>query len=167
MSPSRITLTRAQLIAAEVFGYSFHNYEQHLGIGNLRYEQLMPKSVMVLEQAVRESWPLAKVAAELEASEQSAADLLDAYRRATAVIDAENPAESFRNAVRFAVQNAVSEGLSSEAAIEKLVTEICYRAADLGYLLDMRGERLSRYSRHLRKEPDVEYYEGYFDEDDV
>jgi hypothetical protein len=27
---------------------------------------------MVLEQAVRESWPLAKVAAELEASEESA-----------------------------------------------------------------------------------------------
>jgi hypothetical protein len=61
----------------------------------------------------------------------------------------------------------VSEGLSSEAEIEKLVTQICYRAADLAYLLDMRGERLSRYSRHLRKEPGVEYYEGYFDEDDA
>lgn len=69
MSPARMTLTRAQLIAAEVFGYSFHHYEDHLGIGNLRYEQLMPESAMVLEQAVRESWPLAKVAAELKASE--------------------------------------------------------------------------------------------------
>jgi len=47
-----------------------------------------------------------------------------------------------------------------------LVTQICYRAADLAYLLKMRGEALSRYSRHLRKEPGVEYYEGYFDEED-
>jgi hypothetical protein len=30
MSPARMTLTRAQLIAAEVFGCSFHNYEDHL-----------------------------------------------------------------------------------------------------------------------------------------
>jgi len=167
MSPSRMTLTRAQLLAAELFGYSFHNYQDHLGIGNLRYEQLMPESAMVLEQAVHENWPPAKVAAELEASEESAEELLNAYRRAVAVIDAENPAESFRNAVRFAVQNAVSEGLSCEAEIEQLVTQICYRAADLAYLLDVRGERLSRYSRHLRKEPDVEYHEGYFDEDDA
>src|SRR5256885_14335710 len=124
MSPARRTLTRAQLIAAEVFGYSFRNYEDHLGIGNLRYEQLMPESAMVLEQAVREGWPLAKVAAKLEASKESAEELLNAYRRAITVIDAENPAEAFRNAVRFAVQKAVSEGLSSEAAIEELVTQM-------------------------------------------
>ena len=165
MSPARITLTRAQLIAAEVFGYSFDNYEDHLGIGNPRYERLMPESAMVLEQAVSESWPIVRVAARLNASEQSAGELLAAYRRAIAVIDAENPAESFRNAVRFSVQDAVSGQLSSEAAIEKLVTQICYRAADLAYLLDTRGERLSRYSRHLRKEPDVDYHEGYFDDD--
>ena len=164
MSPARMRLSRVQLIAAEVFGYSFHNYEDHLGIDNQRFDQLMPESAVVLEQAVRERWPLAKLAAELKASEQSAEELLNAYGRAIAVIDAENPAESFRTAVRFAVQNAMSEG-SSEAAIEKLVTQICYRAADLAYLLDMRGEGLSRYSRHLRKEAGVEYYEGYFDED--
>jgi hypothetical protein len=67
--------------------------------------------------------------------------------------------------VRSVVRDAMAQGLSSEEEIEDLVRQICYRAADLGYLLDSYGERLSRYSRHLRKEPNVEYYDGYFDED--
>ena len=54
-------------------------------------------------------------------------------------------------------------GLSTNAAIEKLVIQICYRAADLAYLLSQRGERLSRYSRYLRREPD----EGYLDENEA
>ena len=32
------------------------------------------------------------------------------------------------------------------------------------YVLHTRAETLSRYSRHLRKEAEVEYPEGYFDE---
>jgi hypothetical protein len=167
MAQAKTTMTRTQLLAAEIFGYSFANYQDHLGIGHARYEKLMPESAIVLERAVRETWPAAKAAAELETSEENAQNLLDAYQRAIAIIDAENPAESFRNAVRFVVRDAFAEGLSSEAAIEKLVLQICYRAADLAYLLDLRGESLSRYSRHLRRDPSVEYYEGYFDEDDA
>jgi hypothetical protein len=48
--------------------------------------------------------------------------------------------------------------------VEDLVVQICYRAADLAVLLDMEGKPLSRYSRHLRREPDVEYDDGDFDE---
>jgi hypothetical protein len=165
MSPSEKRLTRAQLLAAEIFGYSFQNYEDHLGIGHVRYERMMPDEAVLLERAVREQWPLAKVATALETSEENAEHLLNRYHRAIAVIDAENPAESFRNAVRFVIQDAVSDGLSDEAAIEKLVTQICYRASDLGYLLKLRGEYLSRYSERLRKEPGVEYV-GPLDEDD-
>lgn len=36
-------------------------------------------------------------------------------------------------------------------------------AADLAFLLEQAGKTLSQYSRHLRREPGVEYYEGYFD----
>lgn len=165
MSSTKRTMTRKQLLAAEVFGYSFANYQDHLGIGNERFERLMPAAAMVLEQATRDSWPLPRVAAELDTDEENAQDLLDAYRRAIVVIDAPNAAEAFRNAVRFTIRNGTAEGLSTEEAIEKLVTQICYRTADLAYLLDREGKRLSRYSRHLRREPDVEYYEGYFDEE--
>jgi hypothetical protein len=158
-------MTRKHLIAAAVYNYSYQNYEDHLGIGNQRFERLMPESATVLAQAVQENWPRAKAAAALDTSEESAEILLGNYRRAMTIIDAENPAESFRTAIRLVVQDAVADGLSSEADIERLVIQICYRAADLAYLLKMRGESLARYSRHLRKEPDVEYYEGYFDED--
>jgi hypothetical protein len=133
MTPAKPILTREQLLAAEIFGYSFANYRDHLGIGNDRYERQMPASVTVLEGAARESWLPSKVAARLETDEENARDLLDGYHRATAVIDAENPAEGFRNAVRFAIRDAVAGGLSTEPAIEKLVTQICFRTADLAF----------------------------------
>jgi catechol 2,3-dioxygenase-like lactoylglutathione lyase family enzyme len=158
-------VTREQLIAAEIFGYSFDNYADHLEIGHVRYEEMMPKTVRTLERAATEGWPSSKVAALLEIDIEDANELIAAFDQARQVVDAENPAEMFRNAVRFSIQNAVEEGVADSESIEKLVTQICYRAADLGFILKAKGERLSRYSEHLRKEPDVEYGEGYFDEE--
>jgi hypothetical protein len=60
----------------------------------------------------------------------------------------------------------MESGIESAEDIEKLVRQICYRAADLAYLLKAEGSSLSRYSRHLRREPEVEYHEGYFDEEE-
>jgi hypothetical protein len=106
MTETPPTMTREQLLAAEIFGYSFANYEDHLGIGNVRYEELMPASAATLERAGRESWPISRLAKELDTDESNARDLLDAYERAAIIVDAENPAESFRNAVRFAIRDA-------------------------------------------------------------
>ena len=160
-------LSRAQFLAAEIFGYSYANYQDHLRIGNTRYERLMPERVETLERAAREAWPVARLAKELDVSEQEATDLLDGYYRAVDVVDAGNAAASFRNAVRNAVKHAIAEGLKTEESAEALVTQVCFRAADLAYLLDVEDKRLSRYSRHLRREPDVEHSEGYFDGDDA
>ena len=157
-------MNRAQLLAAEIFGYSFANYADHLGIGNVRYERLMPEDVKTLETAERAGWPATKIAAALEVDVERAEELLEAFKRAREVVDAENPAEAFRNGVRFSIWHAVEEGLRDPESIDKLVTQICYRAADLAFLLDRVGKTLSQYSRHLRREPGVEYYEGYFNE---
>jgi hypothetical protein len=157
-------MTRAQLSAAEIFKYSFANYQDHLGIGNERFEHDMPRTAELLERAVAESWPLARLARELEIDESEATEYLDAYHEAVAVVDAENPAEAFRTAVLFAVRDAGNEGLRSSEDIERLVKQICYRGSDLSYLLDLEGQPLSRYSRHLRRDPEVEYYDGYFKE---
>ena len=81
-------------------------------------------------------------------------------------MEAENPAEAFRNGVRQSIQMAEELGLESAEDIEKLVRQICFRASDLAYLLKVEESSLSRYSRHLRREPDVEYHDGYFDEED-
>ncbi len=53
-----VALNRYHLLAAEMFGYSFANYQNHLGIGHERYEELMPHAVQQVEQAVQEGWSL-------------------------------------------------------------------------------------------------------------
>lgn len=157
-------MDRLKLLAAEIYGYSFANYEDHLGIGNERYERLMPQTAETLETAEREGWSASQIAEELDVGVEQAEQLLEAFERARDIVDAENPAEAFRHGVRFSIMDALDDGLHGPEAIEKLVTQICFRAADLAVLLEQEGESLSRYSRHLRREPDVEYYEGYFDE---
>lgn len=156
-------LKRIHLLAAEIFSYSYSNYEGHLGI-NKRFDELMPKDAEMLETAVNEGWSVEKVANNLQTSLDAAQKFINATREALIIVDASNPAESFREGIRQSIQHALEDGLDSEEAIESLIIQICYRAADLGVLLDKAGHRLSQYSRHLRKEPDVNYYEGYFDE---
>lgn len=156
-------MKRIHLLAAEIFKYSYANYEEHLGV-NKRFDKLMPEDAKTLETAINNKWPAKKVAKKLDISEDVALKLLTTTQESLAIVDAENPAESFRNAVTQTVQNALEEGLKSQEDMEKLVTQICYRAADLGVLLEKEGNSLSQYSRHLRKEEGVEYYEGYFEE---
>jgi hypothetical protein len=159
------TMNRTQLIAAELFNYSYANYQDHLGV-NERFDRLMPETVMTLETAEREEWPLKKLARKLEVEPEQAEDLLQRLQDARAVVEAENPAEAFRNGVRQSIELALDLGLEDEDDVEKLVKQICYRASDLAYLLEVEGSALSRYSRHLRRSPDVQYYDGYFDEEE-
>ena len=74
--------------------------------------------------------------------------------------------ERYKNLYWAARQEKWAFAAYQAEEIEKLVRQICYRAADLAYLVKVEGSSLSRYSRHLRREPDVEYYEGYFDEEE-
>ena len=46
-------MNRRQLLAAETFHYSYANYANHLGIGNIRFDKLMPDDVDTLERAER------------------------------------------------------------------------------------------------------------------
>jgi hypothetical protein len=156
-------MERIHLLSAEIFRYSYANYDDHLGI-NERFDRLMPRDAEILEIALKEEWPIDKVAYKLEVSAEVARKYLIAVKDALEVVDAENPAESFRNAVRQSIKSALEDGLDSPEAIETFVIQICYRAADLGLLLDKKGHHLSQYSRHLRKETDTEYYEGYFEQ---
>ena len=89
-------MDRYHRLAAETFGYSFANYDDHLGIGNVRYERLMPETARMLERAEAERWPIADIARELDVDEEQARKFLHAFRRAREVVDAENAAESFR-----------------------------------------------------------------------
>jgi hypothetical protein len=150
-------MDRRQLLAAETFHYSYANYDNHLGIGNIRFDELMPNDVDTLERAEQEGWDDARLAQALEIEEDKAEHWRTSYQRAKAVVDAPTPAESFRRGVRFSIQDAIEEGLANEQATEELVVQICYRAADLAYLLDLEGSRLSDYSQALRETSKIDF----------
>jgi hypothetical protein len=145
-------MDRQQLLAAETFHYSYANYDDHLGIGNVRFDKLMPDDVDTLQQAEQEGWDDARLARALEVAQDKVEFWWESYRRAKDVVDAPTPAESFRRGVRYSIMDALEEGLADEKAVERLVIQICYRAADLAYLLDREDEILSSYSEELRDE---------------
>jgi len=151
-------LDRWKLLAAETFSYSYDNYADHRG--NARFDRYMPDDVRVLDQAVRESWPLGRLAQKLDRSEDEAKIMLGAFHDALEVVDAPTPAESFRRSVRQVIKRALAEGIEGDEQIEALVIQICYRAADLSFLLHSSGEPLHKYSDLLRREPGVEYFDG-------
>ncbi len=146
-------MNRIQLLAAETFHYSYDNYDDHLGV-NARFDRLMPNDVKTLEKAIDEKWPLNRSAGELDVDPETAKNLLESFERARLIVDAKSPAESFRTGVRFSIQDAVAAGLRDDKAIETLVSQICYRAADLSYLLKQQNRQLSEFSEELREGPD-------------
>lgn len=152
-------MERKHLLAAELNAYSFANYADHLGIGNNRFEMYMPDEVLLLERAEREGWSDSKVA---KASDMDRGDVVERrarFRRAVALVDAEDAAASFRVGVRHSIENAVKEGLQDTESVERLVVQICYRASDLAFLLEREGKTVTDYSAALRREPGVEYYD--------
>ena len=147
-------LTPKQMLTADLYGYSYAHYAQHVEMGHERFTELMPADVDLLEQAEQEGWGVSRVAQALRMKEEEVSDWQRAYRESKDIADAPTPAEAFRRGVRSSIQRALEEGLAGENAIEGLVTQVCYRAADLGFRLDMEGSRLSVYSEELREEPD-------------
>lgn len=147
-------LSRRHLLAAELYGYSYDHYADHLGdgpgMGNVRFEKYMPHDVDALERAEREGWDAARLAAELDAEESLLPDIQSAFQEAKDIVDAPSLAQSFRRGVRHSIEHALEKGLKTDEDIERLVTQICYRAADLGYRLKVEGRELSELSEELR-----------------
>ncbi|MCP4690925.1 MAG: hypothetical protein GY859_22930 [Desulfobacterales bacterium] len=156
-------MKRKHRLAADIFGYSYFHYQDHLG-GHERFDHIMPDDAETLEKALKEKWSLQRVAREIEIDVKDAPTYLEAAEKALEIANAENLAESFRVAVRHSVEKALEEGLESPKSIDELVKQICYNAADFGFRLDEEGQRLSQYSRNLRREPNVGYPENYFTE---
>jgi hypothetical protein len=112
----------------------------------------MPQDAALLEQAQTEQWPDDQIAKMLEVDLQEIPRWRLKYMRAKSIVDAANPAESFRFGVRFSLQDALEKGMASSEDIEDLVSQICYRASDMAVLLELQGESLTQYSDTLRQE---------------
>jgi hypothetical protein len=138
-----------QLLAAETFAYSYANYADHLGV-NLRFDKYMPDDIKTIEKILSKGGGAKEIAAKLNIDQETAEGLLSKYIMAKKIVSADNAAESFRLGVKQSIVYALEEGLNTAENIDDLVGQICYRAADLAYLLDMEEKELSDYSEILR-----------------
>ena len=142
-------MNKQQLLAAETFSYSYANYAEHLGI-NARFDKYMPDDLKSIEMVVSKGGSAGDLAAKLEVDQDIAKGLISAYLVAKEIVYAENAVESFRLGVKASIVASLEEGLNTDKAIDRLVGQICYRAADLAYLLDLEQKKLSDYSEALR-----------------
>jgi tRNA(Ile)-lysidine synthase TilS/MesJ len=151
-----IKLDRIKLLASELFSYSYDHYADHVEGGNERFTKLMPNDVRVLIKALEEKWSENKISEELKIDINEVNNYLARFEVAKKIVDASNPSESFRNSIRDIVEQAAKDRLTNEE-IDQLVIQICYRTADLGYLLDLENSKLSDYSEWLRRDKGVDY----------
>jgi len=142
-------MNEIQLLAAETFAYSYANYADHLGV-NLRFDKYMPNDIKTIEKIVSQGGGAEEIAAKLEIEKEAAERVLSSYLVAKEIVSADTAVESFRLGVKQSILYALEEGLNSAEDIDRLVGQICYRAADLAYLLDMEEKELSDYSEILR-----------------
>jgi len=143
-------MERIYLLAAEMFNYSYDMYADSFEFGKERFTKLMPEDARLTEEAELNDWSDKKLAKAIECSEDEAVSMRDSYRRAVQIIDQENSILVFRKGVLASIKNAVDEGLNSEEDIHNLFGQICYRTADLSYLLTTEGKDLRDYSQDLR-----------------
>jgi hypothetical protein len=149
-------LTRNQRIAADMYGYSYAQYVDQLKGKNKAFTRTMPKTAESLERAEKEGWGDARIAKALDVEERKVRAMVHDFREARQVVDAPSIVEGFRIGVRQLVREAVDD----DRIVENLVTQICFRAADLGYLLAQERKRLSDYTEALQTEPDIEMFSG-------
>ena len=143
-------MDRIYLLAAEMFNYSYDRYADSFEFGKQRFTKFMPQDARLTEEAELNDWSDEKLAKALDCSEDEAGSLRKDYRRAVEIVDQKDPSLIFRKGVIASIKHAVDQGLESEADIQQLAEQVCYRAADFSFLLTSEGKELRDYSENLR-----------------
>ena len=144
-------MKRIHYLAAEIFLYRYDNYDGHRGVSD-RFDRTMPDFARLLDAALDGEFDAKELAAKLEVTEDDLIEYLQRTKNARKIVDSDSVAEGFREGVKQSIQHAFEKGIDGEAAIDVLVGQICYRAADLGFLLKQNGQRLEEFSEDLRRE---------------
>jgi len=145
-------MDREKLLAAELFAYSYQNYEDHLGIGNPRFEEMMPVEARTIERAYRENWSMQDLARELGLDAEHVKGLLDSYSNAIEIVDAQTPAKALRNALRQSFDTVLGDRRVPDHEIEEFLNQACYRVSDFLFLMESQGSGLREMSDELRRD---------------
>ena len=151
-------MTENQLLAAEVYGYSYAHYVDRVDV-NERFTDLMPNDIVTLTKDEKFKWDIKKLAKKLEVDKEQAVAYRLSFQRAKRIVHAKSAAASFAEGVKQSIEQAIRNGLKDKESIDNLVEQVCYRAADLSYLLRVESRDLSEYSSGLR--------DGSYDADDM
>ncbi len=135
-------LTRKELLAAETFDYGYVQYRDYQsGSGDSWLND-----IDTLERAEREGWEPSRIAQATNICEGDLWHYLRNFRDGKKIVNAPNPAEGFRRAVRCAIQSNLEFGTFDE---EILVSYFGRRMSDLGYCVDMEGRSITYYLSEL------------------
>jgi len=137
-------------LAAEVYGYSYDNYQEKIEMGHVRFTKYMPDSIRILIKAENENWDDEKLANKLEIDIDQVNSWKNSFRNAQSIVKGEHAGDSFKIAIRKTILDAVESGLSNDEEIETLIEQIYYRTNDFGFLLNKEGRKVSDYSIYLR-----------------
>jgi hypothetical protein len=144
-------MERRHFLAAQIYGYSYTHYAQNLDEENVRFTTLMPGEVDILEQAERENWEPERLAEALDIEPEKVSLWQDLYRTGKIIVDAGSCIDSFRASIRSILHDAATESLDKDEVVERIVAQICFQTADLGFLLDLENKRLTDYINQLRQ----------------
>jgi len=143
-------VNRIHYLAAEVYGYSYDNYQEKVEMGHVRFTKYMPQAIKILEKAEIEPISNSELAKKLEIEVDKIDEWKEAYKRAKEIVDAGSAGASFKTGVRETVKNYVEEDKINKESIDALVEQILYRTADFGNLLKRENKELYEYSEMLR-----------------
>jgi len=157
MKNDKFKMTQHQLLTAELFDYSYDNYADHLEVGNARFKKIMPEFCATLGEAIDNKLPKEKIAQRLKIDPDKVDSWIKSYKDSAEIVNAVNPSEAFRISLQKIMYGKMKENLDTKEKIDDLIIQICYRVADLGYLLELEKSELSDYSDWLRRDKDVDY----------
>jgi DNA-directed RNA polymerase specialized sigma subunit len=143
-------MNRIQYLSAEIYGYSYDNYQEKVEMRHVRFTKYMPQTIKILEKAELKPISDADLAKKLEIEIDKIEEWKEVYKSAKMVVDAGNAGDSFKIGIKETVKNFVEEEKMNEEKINELVEQILYRTADFGFLLKRENKEISDYSEMFR-----------------
>lgn len=128
-------MRRYDYISAEMYGYSYEKYQDKIDVQNRRFTHIMPSTVKLLEQAIKESWIDEKIARKLEIEIDKVNDFKESYRRAIKIVDENTAYLKFEAGIKDTINTVLKDHEITDELKEALIEQLLYRARDYSFLL--------------------------------
>lgn len=143
-------MKKIHYLAAELFGYSYDNYEEKVSMNHIRFTKYMPETVKIFRKAYTEDWDDQLLAKKAEIDLENISIWREKYLNAVKIIEAGSPDKQLEAGLDVSIRIAIESGLNSDEQIGELIEQIKYRFCDFGNLIKHENRSLSEYSDYFR-----------------